>query len=73
MGDCPIVHSLFQKEIQADGMFRQMGCSGRWEIQADDGIFRQKGYSGRRDIQGDGIFREIGYSGRRWEGKRGLS
>jgi len=50
-----------------------MGCSGRWEIQADDGIFRQKGYSGRRDIQGDGIFREIGYSGRRWEGKRGLS
>jgi len=58
MGDCPIVHSLFQKEIQADGMFRQMGNSGRrWDIQAE-GIFGQKGYSGRRDIQGDWIFGE---------------
>lgn len=52
MGDCPIVHSLFLKEIQADGIFRQTGNSGRRDIQAD-GIFRQMGYSGRRDIQGD--------------------
>lgn len=59
MGDCPIVHSLFQKEIQADGMFRQtMGYSGRRDIQGD-GIFREIGYSGRRwDIQEDGIFRQ---------------
>ena len=40
MGDCPIVHSLFLKEIQADGIFRQTGYSGRWDIQAD-GIFRE--------------------------------
>ena len=57
MGDCPIVHSLFLKEIQADGIFRQTGYSGRRDIQAD-GIFGQMGYSGRWDIQADGIFRE---------------
>jgi hypothetical protein len=46
------VHSLFLKEIQADGIFRQTGYSGRRDIRAD-GIFRQMGYSGRWDIQGD--------------------
>jgi hypothetical protein len=46
------VHSLFLKEIQADGIFGQTGNSGRRDIQAE-GIFGQKGYSGRRDIQGD--------------------
>ena len=40
MGDCPIVHSLFLKEIQADGIFGQTGYSGRRDIQAD-GIFRE--------------------------------